>query len=235
MDQASNPDIAGFTDFNDFFTRKIKSTLRPVTNAGIACPVDGTISQAGKIDGTTLMQVKGRHFSLADLVASEDEASKFENGNYITLYLSPRDYHRIHMPIDGKLYKMIHVPGRLFSVNPTATRTIKNLFCRNERVICLFDTDIGPMAIILVGALFVGSIDTVWAGTVTPGNSNSVSNDSYSENGNGIHLKKGDEMGRFNMGSSVILVFGPDVINWQPGHKPEQSVLMGASLGTISV
>ena len=226
MDQASNPEIAGYSDFNQFFTRKIKPELRPVTSTGIACPVDGTISQTGKIDGTTLMQVKGRHFSLTNLLTIEEEALKFANGNYITLYLSPRDYHRIHMPIDGQLYKMIHVPGSLFSVNQATTRTVKNLFCRNERVICIFDTDIGPMAVIMVGALFVGTIDTVWAGTVTSKSVNSGDD-------NRIYLKKGDELGRFNMGSSVIVLFGPDVMNWQSVHKPGQSVLMGACLGTI--
>ena len=234
MEQASSPDIANFPDFNHFFTRKIKSELRPVTNTGIACPVDGTISQIGKIDGTTLIQAKGRYFSLEQLVTSEDEAIKFQNGNFITLYLSPRDYHRIHMPVDGQLYKMFHVPGRLFSVNSVSTRVIKNLFSRNERVVCFFDTEIGPMAIIMVGALFVGSIDTVWAGTVTSSNSNSVSNWSYSEDGDEINLKRGDEIGRFNMGSSVIVLFGPDIMTWQSEYKPGQAVFMGSCLGAIN-
>ena len=234
MEQACSKEITSYKDFNHFFTRKIKSNLRPVTNTGIACPVDGTISQLGQIDGKNLIQAKGHFFNLANLVTSEDEAMKFDNGNFITLYLSPRDYHRIHMPIDGQLYKMLHVPGRLFSVNPASTRIIKNLFSRNERVVCLFDTIIGPMAIIMVGALFVGSVDTVWAGTVTSRKSNSISNWSYFEDGDVVNLKRGEELGRFNMGSSVIVLFGPGVMNWESGYKPGNPVLMGSRLGMIN-
>ncbi len=197
----------------------------------IICPVDGTVSQLGKIEGDQIFQAKGHHYSLASLLGNQEQwTHTFKDGSFATLYLSPRDYHRIHMPVSGKLLKMTHVPGRLFSVNPTTVNRVPNLFARNERVICLFETESGPMAMILVGAIFVASIDTVWHGTVTPPTHHEIQRWDYHTRP--VTLQEGEEMGRFNMGSTVILLFGKDAIAFNNELVHGNHVQMGQLLGT---
>jgi len=234
MNLADQSDAESYIHFNHFFTRKLRQEIRPITKQGIACPIDGSISQIGKIDVTTILQAKSREFDLKELLTDEDESIKFKNGNFVTLYLSPRDYHRIHMPVDGQLRKMIYVPGKLFSVNAHTTRVVNNLFPRNERVISLFNTEIGPMAIIMVGAIFVGSMETVWAGQITPSDLSNITQWSYNEENEIIKLQKGREMGRFNMGSTVILLFGKETIKWVSTAYPNNNVTMGSCLGEIA-
>ena len=236
MDEALESDPARYRSFNDFFTRALRPEARPLTEDAdaIACPADGTLSQIGDIEDGYIFQAKGHDYSLLELLGGDREwKHRFEDGAYATIYLSPRDYHRVHMPYRGTLKKMIHVPGRLFSVNQTTTRMVPGLFARNERVISLFETDIGPMAVILVGAIFVSSIDTVWAGTITPV-SRQVRDWHYPPQGpaHPISLEKGEEMGRFNMGSTVILLFGRDAVDWRRhGIEPGQQTSMGEKIG----
>ena len=234
MSQAVVKDPLAYKSFNDFFTRKLETDARPVAGgeSDIASPVDGEVSQSGIIDEGKLIQAKGRYYSLNALLGGDSEmATQFENGNFSTIYLSPRDYHRIHMPIDGHLSKMVHVPGRLFSVNQATTQAVDNLFARNERVICQFDTQAGPMVMILVGAIFVGSMETVWSGLVTPV-SQRISNWDYdNQPEQQVFLRKGEEMGRFNMGSTVILLFPVNGVAWDPEHTARQHVRMGERIG----
>lgn len=233
MDLAQEPSLAAYPNFNAFFTRALKPEARPIVegNANLACPVDGAVSQAGAIQEGRIFQAKGRDYSLETLLGGDREKARlFANGQFATIYLSPRDYHRIHMPLGGRLTAMTHVPGRLFSVNAATTRTVPGLFARNERVIAYFDTEAGPMAMILVGAIFVSSIETVWAGEVTPPAGSQVQHWEYSGDA-AIHLAKGTEMGRFNMGSTVIVLFAPDKVRWDKNIKPNQSVSMGEMLG----
>lgn len=227
---------ADYPHFNALFTRPLESGARPVVGGPgeIACPVDGAVSQAGAIQGGRIFQAKGHDFSARELLGgSAERAEPFENGAFATIYLSPRDYHRIHMPVTGELRDMVHVPGRLFSVNPGTTRTVPNLFARNERVAAIFDTDAGPMALVLVGAIFVAAIETVWAGLVTPPRGREIRSWSYGAGeAEAIRLERGEEMGRFNMGSTVIVLFGPDAgVTWAEGIRPEASVRMGELLG----
>ncbi len=233
MEEAQEPNPSAYPDFNRFFTRALKAEARPLASQdnAIICPVDGTVSQLGKIEGDQIFQAKGRHYSLATLLGNDDTWSRtFHDGSFATLYLSPRDYHRIHMPISGKLQEMIHVPGRLFSVNPTTVKRVPNLFARNERVICLFETEPGPMAMILVGAIFVASIDTVWHGTITPPTHHEIQHWDY--HAHPVTLQEGEEMGRFNMGSTVILLFGKDAIAFNNELAHGNHVQMGQLLGT---
>lgn len=235
MSEALERDPTAYRSFNDFFTRALRPDARPVVMEPnrIACPADGTLSQAGDIEDGYLFQAKGHDYSLLELLGGDPEMSRlFEEGSFATIYLSPRDYHRVHMPHTGKLRKMVHVPGRLFSVNDTTCRKVPRLFARNERVIALFDTDTGPMAVILVGAIFVASIDTVWAGTVTPARQR-VSSWDYppKARAKAITLEKGEEMGRFNMGSTVILLFGKDAVEWLEDFTPGAVVRMGQAIG----
>ena len=233
MAEAAQPDPHAYPDFNHFFTRALAADARPLASdpGNLICPVDGTVSQLGRLEYETLFQAKGHHYSLSHLLADHTEAVQtFQDGSFATLYLSPRDYHRIHMPLDGTLHKMIYVPGRLFSVNPTTVNRVPDLFARNERVICLFDTEAGPMAMILVGAIFVASIDTVWHGTVTPPRGKTVQYWDYRQHP--VHLQQGEEMGRFNMGSTVILLFGKDAINLSDELQSDSHVQMGQLLGT---
>lgn len=219
--------------FNSFFTRALRPEVRPQPQAAdaVACPVDGSVSQAGEIRDELLFQAKGRAFSLAELLAGDAAAAGFRNGRFATLYLSPRDYHRIHMPMDGVLRRMIHVPGRLFSVNARTTRVVDRLFARNERVVCLFDSPEGPMAVILVGAINVGSIETVWAGAVTPARGRRIRVWDYDPGQ--VSLKRGQELGRFNMGSTVILLFPQGVVEWSIALQPESSVRTGMAIGRV--
>jgi len=233
--EALEPDARAYPDFNAFFTRALKPGVRPVATGDrvVCCPVDGAVSQIGVADDDRLVQAKGRTFSLAALLGGDPERARpFRGGAFATLYLSPRDYHRIHMPLAGRLRVMVHVPGKLFSVSPLTARAVPDLFARNERVVALFDTPAGPMAVVLVGAINVASIETVWAGAITPPLGKTVRQWSYPPNGEGsVRLDKGAELGRFNMGSTVILLFGRGAARWKPDIRPGAAVRMGQVLG----
>lgn len=234
MKEAKNTDWRSYASFNTFFTRELKEDAREicVDEKNIASPVDGAISQHGKINTDLIFQAKGHAYSLTQLLGDREDLGKtFKNGQFNTIYLAPKDYHRIHMPVDGTLKEMIHVPGELFSVNPTTVNNVPALFARNERVICLFDTPAGPMAMILVGAIFVGSIETVWHGEVTPPRQKDIRNWNYGDEN--ISYAKGDEMGRFNMGSTVILLYANKHMDWVKELKAEQSVRLGEIIGKI--
>lgn len=232
LEEAQQTDARAFPSFNAFFTRALRPEARPLAASPgcIASPVDGRISQLGEIRGERIFQAKGRDYSLLELLGgAADVAERFQDGEFATLYLSPRDYHRIHMPLAGRLTDLIYVPGRLFSVAPHTVRRVPRVFARNERLIALFETDAGPMAMILVGALFVACIETVWAGVVTPPHGHRVRREAYAERP--VQLARGAEMGRFNMGSTVILLFGKDRMNWTAGLGAGQAVRMGQAIG----
>jgi phosphatidylserine decarboxylase len=206
MNEALVSDIAGYPSFNDFFTRALKPGARPIAEARLVCPVDGAISQFGAIEGDQIFQAKGHRYSTAALVGGDTAlAGRFAHGSFATLYLSPRDYHRIHMPCDGRLLRMIHVPGALFSVNPVTARGVPGLFARNERVVCVFDSAHGPFVLTLVGATIVGSMATVWHGVVNPPRPGELREWRYDDRQ--IVLRQGEEMGRFLLGSTVVLLF----------------------------
>ena len=232
MNEAAEPDPTAYPSFNTFFTRALKDGARPLAGDGLLCPVDGAVSQIGNIEGGRLFQAKGQSFTALELLGGDaTAAARFDAGAFTTLYLSPKDYHRIHMPVAGELTRMLHVPGRLFSVNPPTTRAVPRLFARNERVACLFETDAGPMALVLVGAMNVASIETVWAGEVTPPQRAGVRTWDYKPGE--VSLKRGAEMGRFNMGSTVILLFAKDRIRWESTYTPGVPVRMGRKLASI--
>lgn len=221
-----------FETFNDFFTRSLRPHARPVASGekAIASPADGAISQLGKINETKIFQAKGKQFSIVDLLGgSVDRAIPFMDGEFATIYLSPKDYHRLHMPLTGTLKEMVHVPGKLFSVNAATTRSVSGLFARNERVVAIFDTAAGPMALVLVGAIFVSSIETVWHGVVTPPSAPTVQSWSYSKKT--VTLEKGEEMGRFNMGSTILVLFGKGKTQWDEKLKADALVKMGELIG----
>lgn len=235
MSEAIEQDIKRYPTFNAFFTRAIKPELRPVASEpeAIASPVDGIISQLGNIDGGRIIQAKGHDYSALELLGGRNEwARTFENGRFITLYLAPSNYHRIHMPHDGRLRHMLHVPGRLFSVAPHTVRAVPRLFARNERVIAYFDGTMGPFVLALVGALNVAAIETAWHGLVTPPQSKSIRQYDYADKK--IALGKGEEMGRFNMGSTVILLTPPQLA-WEPSLQPGQAIKMGQRLATVKI
>lgn len=232
MNEALEQDINSFKSFNDFFTRELNPAVRPLTTTpnAIACPADGSVSQAGKINDGEIFQAKGKSFTATDLLGGDPaRAEPFNNGIYTTIYLSPKDYHRLHMPLTGTLREMVHIPGRLFSVNTATTQSVPGLFARNERVAALFDTDAGPMALVLVGAIFVSSIETVWHGVVTPPSITSVRSWKYQENA--PVLKIGQEMGRFNMGSTIIVLFGNNKAKWDSNFATEKVVRLGEHIG----
>ena len=231
MDEAANPDIRSYASFNDFFTRPLKPGVRPIADAAFACPVDGAISQFGAIDDHHILQAKGHRFTTTELVGGDAAlAAKFRHGSFANVYLSPKDYHRIHMPCDGKLTRMIYVPGALFSVNPTTARGVPNLFARNERVVCVFESlEHGPFVMVLVGATIVGSMATVWHGMVNPPRMVKVTEFDYA--GRDIVLKKGEEMGRFLLGSTVVMLFEQDTIAFNPDWAPERKVRLGEMMG----
>ncbi len=234
MNESATSDINKFKSFNDFFTRELKADARTFTNQknDIACPADGAISQVGKIEGGQIFQAKGKHYSTIDLVGGDSDLAKlFENGSFATIYLSPKDYHRLHMPLTGTLKEMIHIPGRLFSVNKTTTESVDRLFARNERVIALFETEAGPMAMILVGAIFVSSIETVWHGVVTPPTISKIRTWKYDNNAPTLRI--GAEMGRFNMGSTIIVLFGKDKTLWINNLIADKTVKLGEKIGSI--
>lgn len=234
MSLAKQPDCTAYIHFNDFFTRELRSDSRQIVPGKITIisPVDGSISQIGKINSGEIFQAKCRSYDLNALLAGDYEmAENFKDGQFATLYLSPRDYHRIHMPLDGKLIKMTYAPGKLFAVNNHTVKVVEQLFARNERIISYFETAIGSMAIIMVGAMNVGSMETVWAGEITPTNNRSITITDYKDQQ--IYLKRGDEMGRFNMGSTVIVLFGKDRAHWLPDLQPGQLITMGTTIGKI--
>lgn len=233
MSEAESSGADGYPDFNRFFTRSLTAGARPLDSnpQAILSPVDGRVSEAGDITNGRLIQAKGRDYSLSVLLGGDEKrASLFQGGKFATLYLSPRDYHRIHMPCSGQLLETTYVPGRLFSVAPHTVRVIPNLFSRNERLVTLFDTDDGPFAMILVGAIFVSCMETVWGGTVNPDMGMDLQTTRF-ETGKPLELQAGDEMGRFNMGSTVILLYGHDRVEWVDTLRHGQPVRMGQAIG----
>ena len=233
MSEAVESNPTKFKSFNAFFTREIRPELRPIAmeREVIASPVDGAVSQAGLIDDGRIFQAKGHDYSALELLGGFPElAQEFTQGSFTTLYLSPRDYHRIHMPLDGTLREMVYVPGRLFSVAPHTVRTVPRLFARNERVAAIFDTEFGPMAMVLVGAINVAAIETVWAGLVTPPKGSRISRTHYGVDRPAPFLRKGEEMGRFNMGSTVILLFADRKVTWNGDLLPGSPVRMGRGI-----
>ncbi|MDO9047422.1 MAG: archaetidylserine decarboxylase [Methylobacter sp.] len=234
MDEALEPDINAYLSFNDFFTRELKPGVRPLSSEknAIVCPADGVVSQAGDITDGQIFQAKGKSFTATDLLGGDAaRAEPFNDGIFTTIYLSPKDYHRLHMPLTGTLREMVHIPGRLFSVNPATVNSVPELFARNERVAAIFDTEIGPMALVLVGAIFVSSVETVWHGVVTPPSITSVQSWQYRDDA--PTLKIGEEMGRFNMGSTIIVLFGKDKAEWDSEFKVEKTVKLGELIGRV--
>jgi phosphatidylserine decarboxylase len=231
MNEAENPDIASYRSFNDFFTRALKAGMRPLAAADFVCPVDGAISQFGVIDDHHILQAKGHRFTTTELVGGDAAlAAQFRHGSFANLYLSPKDYHRLHMPCDGRLTRMIYVPGALFSVNPATARSLPGLFARNERVICVFESpEYGPFVMVLVGATIVGSMATVWHGVVNPKRTNKVSEWSYADQD--IVLRKGEEMGRFLLGSTIVMLFRQNTIAFNEDWAPERTVRLGEFMG----
>jgi phosphatidylserine decarboxylase len=232
MDEAATPDVASYRSFNEFFTRPLRDGARPVADAAFVSPVDGAISQCGNIDGDRIFQAKGHSYTTRTLVGGDAAlAAQFDGGEFATLYLSPRDYHRIHMPCNGRLTRMIHVPGDLFSVNPATARAVPGLFARNERVVCLFEGAHGPFVMVLVGATIVGSMATVWHGVVNPPRPGQLREWRYdTEN---ITFSQGQEMGRFLLGSTVVLLFPAGVLRLQPDWTPGRALRMGEPMGTL--
>jgi phosphatidylserine decarboxylase len=226
MVEASNPDPAAYPTFNEFFTRALKQGARPISDAALICPVDGAISQFGKIEQDQIFQAKGHRYSTTTLVGGDAQlAAQFQDGHFATLYLSPRDYHRIHMPAAGRLTRMIHVPGELFSVNPTTARGVPGLFARNERVVCVFESAAGPFVLVLVGATIVGSMATVWHGVVNPPRPGVLREWRYDNER--IELAQGEEMGRFLLGSTVVMLFPKGPLTFNPGWQPGGPVRLG--------
>ena len=250
MGEAANPDIASYASFNDFFTRALKPGARPLAQAGLLCPVDGAISQFGKIELDQIFQAKGHHYSTTALVGGDAAlAAQFQDGHFATLYLSPRDYHRIHMPCDAVLKRMIYVPGDLFSVNPATACGVPGLFARNERVVCVFESTSpavkGPFVLTLVGATIVGSMATAWHGVVNPPRTGSVREWRYGHGGGGDAdgagggsgsggappaFKQGDEMGRFLLGSTVVMLFPKGDLHFNPAWASGGAVRLGEAM-----
>ncbi|MCW8979122.1 MAG: archaetidylserine decarboxylase [Marinobacter sp.] len=235
MSEAAEPNPEAYATFNDFFTRELKPGIRPLADGEktLVSPVDGAISQLGQVTGDRVFQAKGQSFSLSELLGGEEATTApFADGEFSTIYLSPKDYHRIHMPMAGTLRQMIHVPGKLFSVNPVTAENVPNLFARNERVVCIFDTASGPMALVLVGAMIVGSVETRWAGVVVPGR-RQVTSTLY-EGEQAISFDKGEEMGRFRLGSTVIVVMPKGAVSWNSNQVAGKTVRMGEAFGALA-
>jgi len=242
MSLAENEDPTSYQNFNHFFTRPLKPLVRPLCDEpnSVACPVDGTISQMGTIEADRIFQAKGHSFTLGPLLAYRSPwVENFHDGQFVTIYLSPKDYHRIHMPIDGTLKQMSYVPGTLFSVSPLTTRMVPDLFARNERVLCFFETAVGPMALIMVGAMIVGSIETTWQGKISPPHGKETKHWQYNSpythpsRSGPYHLRKGAEVGRFNMGSTIILLFKKNAVRWSNTVTPDALVQMGINIATL--
>jgi len=231
MAEAAEPDAASYASFNEFFTRALKTEARPLAPARFVCPVDGAISQFGAIAQDQIFQAKGHSYSTSALLAGQDNlAQAFQDGHFATLYLAPKDYHRVHMPCAGSLKRMIHVPGELFSVNPVTARGVPGLFAHNERVVCLFDTDHGPMALVLVGATIVGSMATVWHGVVNPPRTGTVREWTYAPEQ--VRLRQGEEMGRFLLGSTVVLLWPKTTLAFDPEWAPSRAVRVGEKMAS---
>ena len=231
--EAVQADPESYPHFNAFFTRSLRPGSRPVQGGDetIACPADGKISAIGDVHAGMMLQAKGRDYSLHGLLGGDDDRSKpFEGGRFATLYLSPRDYHRVHMPTDGRLREMTYIPGRLFSVNFATARVIPGLFTKNERLVCIFDTDLGPMALILVGAMLVSGMETIWSGMVAPPHGQPMFTRNYQAD-DAVQLSRGAEMGRFNTGSTVILILPRDKLRWSDDLQIGSGVQMGQRLG----
>ena len=233
LDEAQTADFADFRHFNAFFTRALKSDARPQAAEpdAILCPADGRISQSGPITGGRVLQAKGQDFSVAELLGDADAAAAFADGSFVTVYLSPRDYHRVHMPLAGELVETVHIPGRLFSVAPFAVEAVPRLFARNERLVCHFHGEHGPFVVTLVGAMLVSGIETVWGGVEVPPYASSITRRDW--RGRGIALARGAEMGRFNMGSTAIVLLPAGVGRFDPALAPEQAVRVGQRLGSL--
>jgi phosphatidylserine decarboxylase len=237
LSDALEPDAHAYGSFNDFFTRPLRPGARPVATEAdaLVSPVDGTVSQAGSIEGNQIFQAKGHHYSLEALLAgaAPNWAAGFRDGTFATIYLAPYNYHRIHMPADGVLRETWYVPGRLFSVNAATAAGVPGLFARNERLVCLFDSASGPFAVVLVGALFVGSMGTVWHGDAIPHRSGRAERLDLNPTGHALRLARGDELGRFNMGSTVVMLFGKDRAQLLPRCVNGETVRMGETLGRL--
>lgn len=229
MSEAAQPDLSAYENFNAFFTRALKPSVRPIDSRpdSIVCPADGAISQLGPITADRIFQAKGHSYTLADLLASEVDAAPYIGGQFATVYLSPRDYHRVHMPLSGTLVKTVYVPGDLFSVNTRTAEQVPNLFARNERLVAHFETAAGPMVVVLVGAMIVASIETVWGGVEATGSEVRTNDLSARE----LSLATGAEMGRFRLGSTAIVLFGPDVMQWDAQYQAGSPTRMGERLG----
>ncbi|NML84871.1 archaetidylserine decarboxylase [Polaromonas sp.] len=237
MGEALNSDIASYPTFNDFFTRALKPGARPLADAELICPVDGAISQFGAIEHDQIFQAKGHRFSTTAVVGGDATLSaQYQDGSFATIYLSPKDYHRIHMPCDGRLRRMIYVPGDLFSVNPVTARGVPGLFARNERVVCVFESARGPFVLILVGATIVGSMATVWHGVVNPPRGGAVREWRYPASAEqpAVELKQGDEMGRFLLGSTVVLLFPKGPLRFNPEWAAGRGVRLGEVMASYS-
>ncbi|NVK40944.1 MAG: phosphatidylserine decarboxylase [Oceanospirillaceae bacterium] len=235
MREAEVENLRAYENFNAFFTRRLKPDARPIDPSpdSIVSPADGAISQLGAIDHGRIFQAKGRGYGLSTLLGGNSElAEAFKNGSFATIYLSPRDYHRVHMPVDGKLRETIYIPGDLYSVNQTTAANVDQLFARNERLVAIFDTELGPMAMVLVGAMIVAGIETVWAGQVAPLPRQPIRARFDAQDDQGIRLARGEEMGRFKLGSTVILLFGPDVMRWRESLGAESPLRLGEAIGT---
>lgn len=229
MAEAANPDVASYASFNDFFTRSLKPGVRPLASADLICPVDGTISQFGSIDKDQVFQAKGHRYSTTALIGGDALlAAPFDHGHFATLYLSPRDYHRIHMPCAGQLTRMVHVPGDLFSVNPTTARGVPGLFARNERVVCVFESAHGPFVLVLVGATIVGSMATVWHGQVNPPRTGQLRQWDYAPGQ--VALRQGEEMGRFLLGSTVVMLFPKGPLQFNAHWAAARPIQLGESM-----
>jgi len=234
MSEADPQDQAAYASFNDFFTRALRPGIRPLDERPnvIASPCDGTVTQIGQIRNGRMLQAKGRDFSLLELLGGDREWTRaFDDGVFANIYLSPRDYHRVHMPRDGTLHRAVHIPGRLFSVNAITNRQVARLYARNERIACLFDTDAGPMAVVMVGAIFVSAMQTQWGGLTGPSRRMEVFD--FGPPGLSVRLQRGEEMGRFNMGSTVLVLFAPGRARWSTRINPGSRVRMGQRIGVV--
>ncbi|PCJ31834.1 MAG: phosphatidylserine decarboxylase [Moraxellaceae bacterium] len=234
MNEALESDPTAYNTFNDFFTRALKKGVRSITEQGIACPADGSVSQIGEISNDLIFQAKGHYYRIDELLGGRSSnAELFKNGSFATIYLSPKDYHRVHIPFAGTLKEMTYVPGKLFSVNGKTANQVPGLFARNERVVCLFDTAMGPMVVVLVGAMIVASVETTWAGLVTPHRRHIFVNDYSGTDQQPITFERGDEMGRFKLGSTAIVLFPEGKVKWDKQLGEGSPVKMGQQIASL--